>query len=722
MAISWRGLLPRRATNQTPVQYVNPSLSGILTGEGGADLAHRERILRTAMGQVGTLTAVLDGITSSVAAIRWHLYRTAPSGLDADRVEVTGHPALAVLNRPNPAMSWQDLVSLWVLHYELVGEAFGVLTRLGRIPVEIWPTRPDRMIPVPGAEAFLDRWDYRGPSGSLQGLPVEDVLWWRAPNPWDPYHGIGVLQSVLIETETAAYSAEWNRNFFLNSATPGGVIQYDRVLSDHEWATQQKRWRASHKGVRNAHRVATIEGGGQWVNASYSMRDMQFAELRRFTSEAIREAFRYPLPLLGTTTDVNRATATAAVGIRQSEITLPILECIRGVLNRGFLSQYAGAERLEFDFDNPVTEDEEVANARLATQSTAAKTLIDAGFDAAEVLDTVGLPAMTWRPKPAPVPVGGGAVPVPGDASPTSTMGPLRASRGCKRGQTNTAPHHHSHTTRPQAQRKLPEPPDGIPGVLSEDPDLDAVQDAWLDRLDQLLTDWDDVLDAQYDALIRQVRDAVDSGDVTALTSMSTPTGQALETLTTAMIDMSDTAAVHVADEADDQDVTIDPVPAEETWITDHAHVVTALMGTALAIAAARVALTRMQAGDTGAEAAQAVREHLDSLTDAQPKLSLGSALTAAQNEARIATLTAAEQGDGPIPAYYASEVLDANTCAECRWIDKKWLGNSIADVRAMYPGGGYRDCEGGPRCRGTVVVVWRKGADTTKWKEKEPL
>jgi HK97 family phage portal protein len=750
VAITWRSILPRRRnpSAQAPIAYVNPALGGLLTGDGGASLAHREEILRTSMGRSGTLTAVLDGIVSSVAAVRWHLYRSSPSGLPEDRIEITSHPALAVMGRPNSYMSWTDLVSMWTLHYELVGEAYGILTRLGRIPVEIWPARPDRMNPIPSRENFIEAWEYRGPDGSITRLPVEDVICWRAPNPWDPYHGIGVLQSVLVETESAAYSAEWNRNFFLNSATPGGVIEYERVLSDAEWETQQKRWRASHKGVRNAHRVATIEGGGKWVNASYSMRDMQFAELRNLSSEAIREAFRYPLPLLGTTTDVNRATAQAAVAIRQSEITLPLVERLRGILNRSLLTQYTGTERLEFDFDSPVSADAEAENASLTARTTAAKALVEAGWAPDDILTTVGLPAMEWVGPTTTTTTtttrvgaqantitdgrdgnGGGAAPALGiRAEPGTDAGHPHDSGGTRpdTDTAKTAPHQHCPTCPPRAQQNLPTPPEGTPEILSEDPDLTAVQEAWSDALEQLLEDWGPVLDAQYRDHARQVRDAVDSGDTTALLGLAPAVGQALEVLTSAMEDLADEAALQVVEEADEQDATIDPVPVEGTWITDHARVVTALMGMTLAVAAARVALRHMQAGATGAAAAEAVREHLDSLTDAQPRLSLGAALTAVQNQSRISTLAAAEAaaqtGDGPIPAYYASEVLDQNTCPACRWVDRKWLGNSINDVRALYPCGGYVDCEGGPRCRGTVVVVWRPGEDTTKWKEKEPL
>lgn len=725
----------RRPSAESPVPYTaNTGLSLPLLL--GTDTADRERILEHSLTQSGMLFAVLDGIVGSVRSVRWHLYRQSPTGDPADRVEIPAHPALAVQGRPNPHMSWGDVVAQWILHYELVGEAAAVLYRVGRVPVEIWPVRPDRLYPVPDRKEFLAGWEYRGPDGSVTRLPVEDVLWMRRPHPFDPYHGIGVVQSIAVDLQSAQYTAEWNRNFFINSATPGGIIEYPSILSDHEWSSQQKRWRASHQGVRNAHRVATIEGGGKWVNASSSMRDMQFTELRRYTSEAIREAFRFPVPLLGTTENVNRAVAQAALGILHQQVTLPLLEIVRESLNKSLLSQYTGGDALEFDFESPVQADEELEIKWLEARAGAAEKLVRAGYEPAGVLTVVGLSDIPWdgtgltQPTGAVAslvaPVGGGGGPSAGsitDNTPSrSTTQPPTGGEETARATTE-GPHHHHASHHWHAQADLPDPPDGTPAELSEDPDLDAVQTAWLTRLDQALDDWGPVLTAQYRSLVSQVRDAVDSGDLTSLINMSCPTGQALDVLTEAMLALAATAAAAAAEEIEAQDVDAEPVTVEETWITEHAQVVVSLLGTALAVSAARTALRLAQSGMSGDEVAAAVREALDELTDAQPRLALGAALTAAQNESRIATFAAAAAApDAPIPAYYASEVLDQNTCPACREVDRRWLGNDLTVVRRLYPGGGYLDCEGGPRCRGTVVVVWRPGADTTKWVEKEPL
>lgn len=58
----------------------------------------------------------------------------------------------------------------------------------------------------------------------------------------------------------------------------------------------------------------------------------------------------------------------------------------------------------------------------------------------------------------------------------------------------------------------------------------------------------------------------------------------------------------------------------------------------------------------------------------------------------------------------YASELLDRNTCGPCSLIDGHEY-DSEAQALADYPTGTYVDCEGGDRCRGTLVYVWSSEA-----------
>ena len=61
--------------------------------------------------------------------------------------------------------------------------------------------------------------------------------------------------------------------------------------------------------------------------------------------------------------------------------------------------------------------------------------------------------------------------------------------------------------------------------------------------------------------------------------------------------------------------------------------------------------------------------------------------------------------GAGDVARYYASELLDQDTCANCWAVD----GTQYAtpdDALADYPTGTYAGCLDGGRCRGTLVAV----------------
>jgi hypothetical protein len=57
--------------------------------------------------------------------------------------------------------------------------------------------------------------------------------------------------------------------------------------------------------------------------------------------------------------------------------------------------------------------------------------------------------------------------------------------------------------------------------------------------------------------------------------------------------------------------------------------------------------------------------------------------------------------------AVYASELLDGETCDPCAAVDGREY-ETLDEALGDYPDGGvYFDCDGGDRCRGTLVVVW---------------
>ncbi len=749
----------------------------------GVFAARRGEVPLSMMETVSTVYAVVSRLANSTARSDWTLYRTAASGLDDDRVPVATHAVIDLLRRPNPFYTRFEMMEVGQQHLELAGKTclvvarsgqYGRGTRAGDLPLELWPVRPDRIFPVPDVKNFQLGWMYTAPDGEEIPLGLDEVLCMRTPDPRDPYGSLSPVQSLMTDLESARYSAQWSRNFFINGAQPGGIVTVDQRLSDDEYDEMTMRWREQHQGVANAHRVAILERA-TYTETKITQKDMQFVELRNVSREMIREAWQMPKFALGDIDDVNRATAEASADWFGRELTSPRLDRWKELVNVQLLPMYGATTRgLEFDYAPVVSKDQTAENEDLAARVAIAQGLYDLGVEWSDALQTAGLPPMTQRIEiTAPAP----DVTAPEDSRDSAdrmlvealqkmylAVGPVMNTREAREianrfgagldpnvdpnppaPEPVVAPGGQQAPGVPSSEGAATDPggPPPAPGTVpdpaaaqaalarrvtelldlvrgrprnADDPpddpaaveavDLQPVQDDWETALDALLTVWAASVMAEWISdLAEQIAHVLRSGVLTGLAELTLVTDTAIERVMTAMHALADKAARRVVEEAADKDTELKAAaPAKETF-RDQATVTVDLLADGVKISAGREAARRAGPDvDPDAVAGQ-VRVHLEGLTDADPSKQLGAVLTGAQNNARIETLRS-----GPSGAIYASEVLDKNTCAPCRAIHGRWICNTedLAPLYKLYPVGGYVDCLGRERCRGTFVGVWR--------------
>lgn len=384
-----------------PIAPKNPGRTdffNIVSGRGAATEQKMKRGMEQ-YGEVGTLFGIVSRLSETCGMVPWHLYKKSTDGRRVyreveTRQEIQRHAALNLLDSPNPLMGTAEFIETSVQHYDTTGEyiwvlAYGSVRVAG--PLQVWPVRPDRMRIVTSDTNALTGYVYVGPDGERVPLLVDDVIHVRRPNPLDPYRGLGPVQAVGIKLDSNRLAAEYNRNFFLNSAEPGGIIEIEDRLDDDEFRELVTRWREQHQGVANAHRVAVLEQG-KWVDRKYTMRDMMFPELAEMSREDIREAFGYPKGMTGATEDVNKAVADANERMFGRYLIRPRLCKIQVGLNE-LLSKFGDtASSLEFDYEDPVPEDREADSADRITKAQALKLFVEAGMDWDGALELVGLP------------------------------------------------------------------------------------------------------------------------------------------------------------------------------------------------------------------------------------------------------------------------------------------------------------------------------------------
>jgi HK97 family phage portal protein len=363
-----------RAPNQQRPPISSGQTGGLLSGALGNTGGSQERF--NAMGSVGWLFAVIERISTTMAAAEWKLYQRRGTEL----VEVEDHPLLDLWKSPNPFYSQSEFFEDSSNHFELTGEMTWVIVRgVGDAIVELWPVRPDRIRPVPDPNDYISGYIYQIGRKEVP-LEVDDVMFMRRPHPTTPYRGIGQVQGLLHDLGSEQMASAWQRNFFSNSALPGGIIEFDHNLSQQDFTRLVDRWREQHQGVSNSHRVAILERG-KWTDRKYTQRDMEFKETRMLNRDIILGAYGFPHSMLGISENINRANAEAAELTFARWVIKPRLIRIRDKVNQTLVSQFG--EDLFLDFVDPVPSDktsdlaesEKGYNAGILTQNEARRRL-----------------------------------------------------------------------------------------------------------------------------------------------------------------------------------------------------------------------------------------------------------------------------------------------------------------------------------------------------------
>lgn len=232
--------------------------------------------------------------------------------------------------------------------------------------------------------------------------------------------------------------------------------------------------------------------------------------------------------------------------------------------------------------------------------------------------------------------------------------------------------------------------------------DFDAIDQSYESSLDALMIDVRAGIERQIDELHDAIVEA--DGDPDALSEIAAAPihRQAIINSLEALAAVSVDQAVG---EARAQGVTVIRPNLSDLSAShsNRATIVDNIVTRDLAQSAVRGAARLTGGGLSAAEVAEEVAEGLRGMTFAGTRETLGGALQGAVNAGRGLVF----RRDGQIGDIYSSELLDVNTCSHCKAKDGTHYA-SMDEAEKDYPAGGFKDCDGGPKCRGTVVKVYK--------------
>lgn len=237
-------------------------------------------------------------ISESVASLPIGLYRKTPQH---ELVEVTDHPALELIARPNNWMTWHELCQYWVTHSELRGNAYAFKVRTGDGRVrELYPLRPDQV----GVRQDYD-WSLKYTVGAgkenINGTYGPERVFHLRNFGTTGYVGESTIALARDEIGLGLQMQKHASNLFKNGTNIGTVFLHPKTLSDPAYQRLKESIDKNFSGPKNTGRPFIAEEGMTVEKLGMTLEDAQFLDSRRFSKQEIAGLFGVPMFLLNDT-------------------------------------------------------------------------------------------------------------------------------------------------------------------------------------------------------------------------------------------------------------------------------------------------------------------------------------------------------------------------------------------------------------------------------------
>jgi HK97 family phage portal protein len=267
--------------------------------------------LRGSYGQIyrsqPNVRSVVDFLAAEVASVNAKLYEKVPAGpfLPSGRLELKDHKMQRLLDEPGPRVTrsrhWfatvADICVYDVAYWQKI-RIQGQVRALVRIP-------PPNLLPErdPTTQRVVR---YYTTMNRIR-VELDDLVVFSGYDPEANDGNVSPLETLrrtLAEEEAAGRHRE---GMWANAARKSGVVE--RPLDAPEWSRAARdAWRVDIEGTmtgaKNAGRVALLEDGMTWKEASWNPEQMQYLDARKLTRQECAASFGVdPVLVFATSTE-----------------------------------------------------------------------------------------------------------------------------------------------------------------------------------------------------------------------------------------------------------------------------------------------------------------------------------------------------------------------------------------------------------------------------------
>lgn len=309
-------------------------------------------------GMKGYAAQISDGYASNPYVLKCvDLRATAVSSLtpvlyNSDGNEIEGdHPLRRLLEKPNPGMTFTELVYNAQADYALSGNSYLQMIRTVNGVSELWGLPAGDVTPIRSSADYYNpvlRWQVSGNGVSFFLEPDEVIHMHTIVGP-DRVTGISPLEAASLSITQQTEARRWNVSLMRNGAKPSIVILEPNIMTQNQYESFSKRLRDKHAGENNAGSTMILDGGKTIASAGFNARDMDYSTGVTTSAKEIAIAMSVPPELIGDSANKTYSNAQEANKEFAQHTVVPLADRFYSKLSWSLCPFYPDVARIGYD-------------------------------------------------------------------------------------------------------------------------------------------------------------------------------------------------------------------------------------------------------------------------------------------------------------------------------------------------------------------------------------
>lgn len=128
-------------------------------------------------------------------------------------------------------------------------------------------------------------------------------------DPDNEIFGLSILEGIIYEVLADSEASLTNYYYFKNNAIPATLIQLEDGMTADEQDIAIEQLKKQFRGAKNRHKIGAVSGVKGFQKLQDGNKDMEFLNMRMFTTQRVCAAFGVPKVILNYTDGVNYTNA-----------------------------------------------------------------------------------------------------------------------------------------------------------------------------------------------------------------------------------------------------------------------------------------------------------------------------------------------------------------------------------------------------------------------------